>query len=635
MRRYALVWMLCGAVVGSGSGGAEAQTFVPVAHGVEFMQRTDPGPRRISALRVNLCAAGVRMRATASGERGARTSSWASGAGVVAAVNGGFFLSGARPDAGVAAGGGQEWPDSQDSAVRGFVAFGARQLTHSPAPEVVALPAWAEEAVNGDATLVQDGAAINCGGCGGGRAPRTAVGYSRDRATLTLVVVDGRSTSSVGMTIDELAVLMASFGVDRAMNLDGGGSSTMWVDGRGVVNRPSDGSERTVANHLGIVATGAGVPHNCPLGYGSEYVRSGFPGGTTRFVLEQGATVSGDLQFRNTGTYAWDSSTRLATIPRDEPSPVAAASWLIPWRITAPDARTEPGEVGVFSFTLRAPDTPGVYRQYLNLVQEGVTWFADSWGPADNVYYVEVESVAAPRWRAELIEVGGWPAGRFAMAPGEVREGWVEVRNTGTLTWPVEEVRLATTEPRNDTSPLEAPGWFTYRRPAVNSVEVAPGETHRFTFALQAPAEAGVYEETFGLVHEGLRWFADDGGPADDFVRFTIDVEQPAADDVGPADAGDAGVGDDVGADAPSSPDSAGDSATPQDSGDEGDGASEGDSAGDSATPQDGAAGADASLRSGSETRSEGCATAAGGGAPPVGAWWLVALGWVLARRRG
>jgi exopolysaccharide biosynthesis protein len=91
--------------------------------------------------------------------------------------------------------------------------------------------------------------------------PRTAVGYSKNGRYLYLVVVDGRQPFySEGMTIKELAALMLSFGSQYAMNLDGGGSSTMVVQGRDgnprVLNSPIDnyipGRERPVANHLGI-----------------------------------------------------------------------------------------------------------------------------------------------------------------------------------------------------------------------------------------------------------------------------------------------------------------------------------------------------------------------------------------------
>jgi hypothetical protein len=71
------------------------------------------------------------------------------------------------------------------------------------------------------------------------RHPRTGVGFSRDSGTLFLVTVDGRSTSSVGMTLVEFADLMRELGAWQGMNFDGGGSTTMVVQGR-IVNVPSD-----------------------------------------------------------------------------------------------------------------------------------------------------------------------------------------------------------------------------------------------------------------------------------------------------------------------------------------------------------------------------------------------------------
>ena len=95
------------------------------------------------------------------------------------------------------------------------------------------------------------------------RHPRTAVGFSRDRKTVFLVTVDGRQPGhSVGMSLQELAHLMSSqlrlFSKSRdnahqAINLDGGGSTTMVVRHQ-VVNRPSDQTgERPVVNALLVV----------------------------------------------------------------------------------------------------------------------------------------------------------------------------------------------------------------------------------------------------------------------------------------------------------------------------------------------------------------------------------------------
>ena len=80
------------------------------------------------------------------------------------------------------------------------------------------------------------------------RQPRTLAGVRADGTTL-LVTVDGRRPGwSVGMTLPEAARLMRSLGARDALNLDGGGSSTMTVRGE-VVSRPSDrGGERPVSD---------------------------------------------------------------------------------------------------------------------------------------------------------------------------------------------------------------------------------------------------------------------------------------------------------------------------------------------------------------------------------------------------
>ncbi|MCS7192086.1 MAG: phosphodiester glycosidase family protein [Armatimonadetes bacterium] len=78
--------------------------------------------------------------------------------------------------------------------------------------------------------------------------PRTAVGLKDD--TLIWVVVDGRQPGySEGISLDELAEFLRNAGCKEALNLDGGGSSTLFVRGR-VLNRPSDGRERAIANAL-------------------------------------------------------------------------------------------------------------------------------------------------------------------------------------------------------------------------------------------------------------------------------------------------------------------------------------------------------------------------------------------------
>ena len=91
--------------------------------------------------------------------------------------------------------------------------------------------------------------------------PRTAIGINRNGRYLYIVVVDGRQPLySQGATFEELAELLKEYGAYTAMSLDGGGSSTLVIEGEDgspeIMNSPIDnyipGRERPVGNHLGV-----------------------------------------------------------------------------------------------------------------------------------------------------------------------------------------------------------------------------------------------------------------------------------------------------------------------------------------------------------------------------------------------
>ena len=83
------------------------------------------------------------------------------------------------------------------------------------------------------------------------RHPRTGLGFSVTGDTIIHCVIDGRG-KSIGATTGELAQIMQFFGAYNAMNMEGGGSSTMYLAAQGVMNVPSDGHER--AESQGIFA---------------------------------------------------------------------------------------------------------------------------------------------------------------------------------------------------------------------------------------------------------------------------------------------------------------------------------------------------------------------------------------------
>lgn len=114
-------------------------------------------------------------------------------------------------------------------------------------------------------------------------------------------------------------------------------------------------------------------------------------------TLVEGETATGSITLVNSGSGSWTPGvTFLAPTPRDVASPFADASWVSTTRAATVGASTATGGAGSFSFALHAPDAPGEYTLTFGLVQEGVAWFADDGGPADDLLQVRVVVTAAP-----------------------------------------------------------------------------------------------------------------------------------------------------------------------------------------------------------------------------------------------
>lgn len=115
-------------------------------------------------------------------------------------------------------------------------------------------------AIGGGTILVKDGAVYPFTHSVNGNHPRTAIGFSRDGKKLIMVAVEGRVPASRGMDQQELAQLMLDLGAHNAINLDGGGSTTVLArkpgdHGLSLANTPSDGSLRRVSNGISIINT--------------------------------------------------------------------------------------------------------------------------------------------------------------------------------------------------------------------------------------------------------------------------------------------------------------------------------------------------------------------------------------------
>jgi len=122
----------------------------------------------------------------------------------------------------------------------------------------------AREVVGGGQIIVRDGRAVPfTGAFATNRHPRTVAGIDASGTRLTILVVDGRQPQlSIGMTLAELSDEMIRLGCSAAINLDGGGSTTLVYrtpenKKLTIVNSPSDTKERSVADVLGVTFDGA------------------------------------------------------------------------------------------------------------------------------------------------------------------------------------------------------------------------------------------------------------------------------------------------------------------------------------------------------------------------------------------
>ncbi|MBK8252051.1 MAG: phosphodiester glycosidase family protein [Polyangiaceae bacterium] len=227
------------------------------------------GAQVIHELVIDPTAQGVSVEAIQS--NGCQTiAEMASALGAVAAVNGGYFnvntcapvsllkhqgmllaTNGVKRGAfGMDAAGvplvevvdaGKDWPTVEEAHGGGPVVAAGTVAKNGPA-------AWAAEGF-ADANFI-------------GKNPRTLAGLNAE-ANILFATVDGRRTNAKGMSLDELAAFSVSndFGATDAVNLDGGGSTTMWVKNatyNGVVNYPSDDPNQEVQTHPGSRAVSGG-----------------------------------------------------------------------------------------------------------------------------------------------------------------------------------------------------------------------------------------------------------------------------------------------------------------------------------------------------------------------------------------
>jgi hypothetical protein len=214
-----------------------------VRPGIEAQRLTRKGVD-VHVVRIDLASRNLRLIASERKHRGLTVAEFAAKTGAIVAINGDYFTE-SMQTIGLAMGRCDPWSLPKRTRVEPVIAAGSEKvrITTMDTP-----PAWVRDAVSGWPLLVTRCAARK-------RLPgrdsftkephrRTAVGLTKDGKNLLLITTAGQ-----GLSLDRLAALLEELGACEAVNLDGGSSTAMWLDGALL-----PGSARgRVANHLAVI----------------------------------------------------------------------------------------------------------------------------------------------------------------------------------------------------------------------------------------------------------------------------------------------------------------------------------------------------------------------------------------------
>lgn len=248
--------------------------------GIEYIREVRTGTIIINVIRINLQAAGIQFLVTPGQETNgydlpARTTSqFLSEFKLQLAINGDFF---------------DPWRDNliwdyyphvgDGVNARGLTASAGYVYTNGYSPDAVTVyisennrVSFEEpidemyNAISGNIMLIENGRPVTFheeNSYLSQRHPRTVLATDESGNTLILILIDGRQPNySIGVTIAELIEIASEYGSYNALNLDGGGSVTLVIEGKNgepvVLNSPIHsripGLERPIANHLGVYA---------------------------------------------------------------------------------------------------------------------------------------------------------------------------------------------------------------------------------------------------------------------------------------------------------------------------------------------------------------------------------------------
>lgn len=254
MRRLLLIGLLFSL---AGCASVPPAPFQPNSPGLDYARLTPFPDSVVHALRVDLQT--IRISVSPQAEKGQPVDKMPSAAGALASVNISYFNKDYQAR-GITISDGEAWEPVFEIPKSPLLACDAAQRCVIELKPEKAKPEW-RTAMAGWPWLLEQGRQrtaeddATCKNHCAATHPRTAVGLDASGRYLIIVLAEGRRPPVLGLSLAQLSAVMAQLGAVNAINLDGGGSSTLLMQGRSVMERPfNEPSLRKVANALHLFA---------------------------------------------------------------------------------------------------------------------------------------------------------------------------------------------------------------------------------------------------------------------------------------------------------------------------------------------------------------------------------------------
>lgn len=209
-------------------------------------------------------------------------------------------------------------------------------------------------------------------------------------------------------------------------------------------------------------------------------------------TLAAGQTRTVSITMQNTGDTTWTQDGHLG-YKLGTQNPQDNTLWIPGFNriYLAPEDSIEPGQPKTFTFTIKAPASPGLYNFQWRMVHEGVEWFG-AFTP-NVLINVTATSVDDAQFVSQTMPT--------TLRVGETRSVSVTMKNTGSSTWTrAAGIKLGSENLQDNMT-------WGLNRVLLPTEPIAPGQPVTFTFNIKAPNAPGIYNSQWRMLREGVAWF--------------------------------------------------------------------------------------------------------------------------------